>query len=119
MTAQLLDHTGLRRTPAGIAMLRVRVAHQGEQAEAGRLRQVRLETELVAFGPVAETLAAQAPGSELRFTGFLDRRGTQGNQLELHVTEFGLLKGLQASATRLPSPGGATNPGAVLRFIEE
>jgi primosomal replication protein N len=80
--------SGLRTTPAGIATLRLKVAHQGPQREAGRQRQVTVETELVAFGPVAETLARQAKGRELRFTGFMDRKGAQSNQLELHVTGF-------------------------------
>ncbi len=93
LTAHLLEHSGLRRTPAGIAMLRLRVAHQGPQTEAGRQRQVMLETELTAFGATAEALAGQTPGSELGLSGFLDRRGAQGNQLELHVTEFEIIAG--------------------------
>ena len=63
------------------------------QEEARRQRQVEIETELVAFGPVAEALAKVAQGSGLKLTGFLDRKSAQSNQLELHVTEFGILKG--------------------------
>lgn len=91
----------MRHTPAGIAVLRLKVAHQGTQTEAGRQRQVMLETELVAFGPVAEALAGQAGGGELKFTGFMDRKGAQashGNQLELHVTGFEILKSHQEAA---------------------
>lgn len=73
-------------------MLRLKVAHQGPQTEAGRQRQVMMETELVAFGSVAEALARQAGGGELKFTGFMDRKGGQSNQLELHVTEFGIIE---------------------------
>lgn len=98
----MLDHAGLRRTPAGIAALRIRVAHQGEQHEAGRPRKVELETEFVAFGPVAEALAKQAKGSTLRLAGFLDRQGGRTHapnlQLELHVTEFEMLNGPEETA---------------------
>lgn len=87
----MLDHTGLRHTPAGIAALRLKVAHEGPQEEAKRQRAVVMETEVVAFGPVAEALAKEKQGSALRLAGFLDRKGAQGHlgtQLELHVTGF-------------------------------
>ena len=83
----------MRHTPAGIAALRLKVAHQGTQTEAKRQRTVEMETELVAFGDVAEALARQKQGTALKLTGFLDRKSAQSNQLELHVTEFGILKG--------------------------
>ncbi len=51
-----------------------------------------METELVAFGEVAEALAKVAKGSALRLAGFLDRKSAQSNQLELHVTEFGIIE---------------------------
>ncbi|MCP5278209.1 MAG: primosomal replication protein N [Thiobacillus sp.] len=88
----MLDNAGLRHTPAGIAALRLKVAHTGPQEEARRQRTVEMETELVAFGNVAEALAKVEKGSALKLVGFLDRKSVQGNQLELHVTEFGILK---------------------------
>jgi len=87
----LLDNTGLRHTPAGIAALRFKMAHQGQQMEANRQRSVSVETEGVAFGPVAEALAKVKQGTALTLVGFLDRKGPQGalgSPLELHVTEF-------------------------------
>ena len=88
----MLDHAGLRRTPAGLAALRLKVLHTGPQSEARHQRQVEIETELVAFGPQAEALAKVAKGSALKFTGFIDRKSAQNPQLELHVTEFGIIE---------------------------
>jgi len=88
----LLDNAGLRHTPAGIAALRLKVAHTGSQDEARRQRTVEMETELVAFGNVAEALAKVEKGSALKLAGFLDRKSAQNPQLELHVTEFGIIE---------------------------
>ncbi len=52
---------------------------------------MEVETELVAFGPVAETLGKIEPGIELHLKGFIDRKGARDPRLELHVTEFGML----------------------------
>jgi len=78
----------MRRTPAGIAVLRPKVAHAGLVTEADRNRQVMLETELLAFGAVAEALSRIDKGRLLKLAGFMDRKSAQNPQLELHVTEF-------------------------------
>lgn len=88
----MLDNAGLRHTPAGLAALRLKVVHSGPQEEARRQRTVEMETELVAFGNVAEALAKVGRGSTLKLTGFLDRKSVQSSQLELHVTEFGIIE---------------------------
>jgi primosomal replication protein PriB len=92
----VLNNTGLRRTPAGIATLRFTVTHEGKQTEADRQRQVEMEMELTAFGAVAEAIAKVEQGTTLNLAGFIDRKGgrhlaqgaTATAQLELHVTEF-------------------------------
>ncbi len=83
-----MENTGLRRTPAGLPALRLKLAHASTQTEAGRPRPVAIETEAVAFGPVAEQLARIEIGTRLVLAGFLDRRGVNSPQLELHVTEL-------------------------------
>ncbi len=83
--------SGPRTTPAGMPVLRFQVKHTSEQQEAGKSRPVEIETELVAFGNVARELAKAQPGSRLRLTGFIDRKGVRNPQLELHVTDFGIL----------------------------
>ena len=89
MIASLAEPASLRRTPAGLAALRVKVNHESSVVEAGRQRQVRLETEIVAFGEVAAKLAQVEAGRQMKLAGFLDRKGA--NQIEMHVTEFGIV----------------------------
>ncbi len=72
-------------------VLRFQVQHTSVQQEAGKTRPVEVETELVAYGKVAEGLAKARPGDRLKLTGFIDRKGVRNPQLELHVTEFGIL----------------------------
>jgi primosomal replication protein N len=81
---------GLRHTPAGLPTLRLRVLHSSQQTEAGRERQVEMESEVVAFGDTAKQLARIAIGEPLRLVGFLDRKGVKSPALELHVTDFEL-----------------------------
>ena len=83
--------SGPRRTPSGLATLRFQVKHTSTQQEAGKTRTVEVETELVAFGPVAQGLGNIQPGAALKLTGFIDRKGARDPRLELHVTEFGML----------------------------
>jgi primosomal replication protein N len=80
--------SGARTTPAGLPVLRFQVRHTSEQLEGGRTRPVEVEAELVAYGKVARDLAQVQPGDQLRFTGFIDRKGVRNPQLELHVTGF-------------------------------
>jgi primosomal replication protein N len=83
--------SGPRTTPAGMPVLRFQVQHTSVLQEADRTRPVEVEAELVAYGKVAQELAKAQPGSRLKFTGFIDRKGVRNPQLELHVTEFGIL----------------------------
>ncbi|MEW5786270.1 MAG: primosomal replication protein N [Pseudomonadota bacterium] len=91
MSGVLASASGPRHTPSGLPTLRFLVKHTSSQEEAGRSRNVEVETELVAFGPVARDLALVAPGTALRLAGFVDRRSARDPRLELHVTEFGIL----------------------------
>ncbi len=88
----MLDSAGLRHTPAGLPALRLTVVHTGPQVEAGHQRTVEMETELVAFGKVAEALARVEGGRTLKLAGFIDRRSSRDPRLELHVTEFGIVE---------------------------
>lgn len=91
LTGELLASTGARRTPSGLPTMRLQLRHRSTQTEAARDRTVELETELVAFGPVAEALAGAGIGSRLRLAGFIDRKGARDPRPELHVTEFDIL----------------------------
>ena len=92
LAGRVLEHGGLRRTPAGLARLELRIRHESSQCEAGRERPVACEAEVLCFGEVAERLARVAPGSSLGLIGFLDRRGARDPRPILHVTEFELIQ---------------------------
>lgn len=87
-----MESAGLRHTPAGLPALRLTVAHTGPQREGGHQRSVEMETEVTAFGPVAEALARVERGRTLKLAGFIDRRSARDARLELHVTEFGIVE---------------------------
>lgn len=82
----------LRHTPAGIPVLKFRLAHVSRQCEAGRDRTVGCEIDALAFGDIAARLAACPPESPLRLTGFLDRMSARNPMPNLHVTEFEIIK---------------------------
>ncbi len=76
----------VRRTPAGIAVLSFRIAHQSLAMEAGIQRQVELEMPCVVLGPLAMRAAALTVGSRVGLQGFLASRGHRSRTPVLHVT---------------------------------
>ena len=71
LSACIAELPALRYTPAGLPALNVRLQHESVQHEAGSARTVQASLKAVAFGPLAEKLARQEPGSCWRFEGFL------------------------------------------------
>ncbi|GGH58156.1 primosomal replication protein N [Comamonas phosphati] len=87
LTGTLAELAALRYTPAGLPALDLRIEHSSQQAEAGSQRSVTASVKAVAFGPLAEKLARQAPGSQWRFQGFLATpRNTK--MLVLHIQDI-------------------------------
>ena len=87
LSARIAEAQALRYTPAGLPALDLRLEHESEAREAGAQRQVRVEVKAVAFGTDAETLARQAIGTSLRFTGFL-AAPRHGKHPVLHIQSF-------------------------------
>ncbi len=71
LTGLLAEQAALRYTPAGLPALDLRIEHSSQQQETGTKRNVNASVKAVAFGPLAEKLARQAPGSQWTFQGFL------------------------------------------------
>lgn len=87
LTGTLAELAALRYTPAGLPALDLRIEHSSQQAEAGSQRNVTASVKAVAFGPLAEKLARQAPGSQWTFQGFLATpRNTK--MLVLHIQDI-------------------------------
>ncbi|RYF35806.1 MAG: primosomal replication protein N [Comamonadaceae bacterium] len=87
LSARIAEAMALRYTPAGLPAIDLRLEHESDTLEAGQRRQVKLEIRAVAFGTDAETLARQAIGSGLRFTGFL-AAPRYGKHPVLHIQSF-------------------------------
>ena len=87
LTGTLAELAALRYTPAGLPALDLRIEHSSQQAEVGSKRNVTASVKAVAFGPLAEKLARQAPGSQWTFQGFLATpRNTK--MLVLHIQDI-------------------------------
>ena len=99
MSGRLLELGALRHTPAGVAAIEFKVAHESEQDEAGGRRQVQAEVGAIAFETQAKLLAGRPLGSELRLQGFLAAKGKRSKKLLLHVTNIEFKEGEADAST--------------------
>jgi primosomal replication protein N len=87
LSARIAEATALRYTPAGLPAVDLRLEHESQTIEAGQARQVQAAIKAVAFGTIAEALAAQALGTQWRFNGFL-ATPRNGKHPVLHIQSF-------------------------------
>jgi len=83
----------LRYTPAGIAALEFKLAHESEQEEAGKRRAVNAEVSAIAFETQAKLLAGRPLGSPVKVEGFLGAKSKRSARLVLHVTKIEFIEG--------------------------
>ena len=93
MSGRLLELGQLRHTPAGLAAIEFKVAHESEQEEAGGRRKVSAELGAVAFEAQARLLASRALGTGLKLQGFLAAKSKRSKRLVLHVTKLEFVEG--------------------------
>jgi primosomal replication protein N len=93
LSGRLLELGKLRHTPAGVAALEFKLAHESEQDEAGGRRKVEAEIGAIAFEAQARLLAARPLGSGLRVQGFLSAKSKRAKRLVLHVTDIEFVEG--------------------------
>lgn len=91
LTAQVLEVQPLRHTPAGQAVLEMRLEHESEVVEAGVARRVSLTLPAVAIGDIALLLADTTLGTPLSIKGFLAPRRKGSDRLVLHIQQAGRL----------------------------
>jgi primosomal replication protein N len=91
LQGSLVEMDALRHTPAGIAILKFRLAHESMQTEVGTQRRVSCELAGVAFDVEAKLLASAPLGAKMRIAGFLDRRSRNSKQVVLHATKVDFL----------------------------
>ncbi len=88
LDAEILDIGPLRTTPGGIETVSLKIAHQSNQVEAEREREVRVTLEAAGFGAVARKLGSLAAGSRITIKGFLARKSVNSEYPVLHINEF-------------------------------
>jgi len=84
----LAELDALRHTPAGVPIVKFRLAHDSEQSEAGAMRKVSCEITAVAFEREARLLSSAKLGSIMTVTGFMERKGRSKTQVVLHATHI-------------------------------
>jgi len=85
LTGRLIERDALRHTPAGIALVNFRLAHESEQTEAGTARKVLAEVVCLAVENEARLVAAVPLGTGVKVSGFVAAKGRSAKQLVLHV----------------------------------
>jgi primosomal replication protein N len=93
LSGRLLELGSLRHTPAGVAALEFKLAHESEQDEAGGRRKVEAEISAIAFEAQARLIAARPLGSEVKLQGFLSAKSKRSKRLLLHVTNIEFVEG--------------------------
>lgn len=85
LSAQLVQRSALRYTPAGLPACDLELRHESQVSEAGLPRKVSIDIRAVALGEVAQRVAALALGSPGVYAGFL-ASGRNGRGVVFHVT---------------------------------
>ena len=83
----------MRYTPAGVAAVEFKLAHQSEQDEAGGKRSIQAEVSGIAFETQARLLAHAKLGTNLKLSGFLGAKSKRSKRLVLHVTNIEFIEG--------------------------
>ena len=88
LEAEILDVGPLRRTPAGIESVALRLKHLSEQDDSGATRTAELTIDASAFGDLAPQIGALAKGQEIAVKGFLTKRSHSSDIPVLIINEF-------------------------------
>ena len=93
MSGRLLELGALRYTPAGIAAVEFKLAHESQQDEAGGRRAIQAEVSAIAFETQAKLLTGRPLGAALKIQGFLGAKSKRSKRLVLHVTNIEFVEG--------------------------
>ena len=86
LSAQLIERSALRYTPAGLPALDLTLQSESEVSEDGRPRKVSLQIKAVVIGGLCRRLAGLPLGHAGEWAGFLAASRNQRG-LVFHVTE--------------------------------
>ncbi|HJU99410.1 MAG TPA: primosomal replication protein N [Burkholderiaceae bacterium] len=93
LAGRLNQRKVLRFTPAGVPVSEGVLEHSSEQIEAGALRQVECEIQVIALGDAARWLQAVPLGGAVKLTGFLAAKSRHSKTPVLHVNSIEFLEG--------------------------
>ncbi len=85
MSGKLIGADVLRHTPAGVPLVNRRLLHVSDQMEAGIVRRVECEIEVIALADEAMRLSTLADGESVCLSGFLANRSRSSAHVVLHV----------------------------------
>jgi primosomal replication protein N len=88
LSAKLVERGNLRRTPAGVPALDLRLLHESELTEDGQLRRISMEIRALAIGAITQPVGALDLGDPTVFAGFL-AQARNGRGLLFHITSLG------------------------------
>ena len=74
-------------------MVDFKIAHESEQDEAGRKREVKAELSAVAFEAQARMICKTPVGAAVRLQGFLGAKTKRSKRIVLHVTNIEFIEG--------------------------
>ncbi|MEO7405137.1 MAG: primosomal replication protein N [Burkholderiales bacterium] len=91
LVGRVIEREPLRYTPAGIPIVRARLAHESKRVEAGAAREVRIEIDCVAVETLARLLASAPIGATVEASGFLAAKSKMSRTLVLHIEQLQFL----------------------------
>lgn len=87
LTAQLVERSALRYTPAGLPALDLSLKHESEVTQDGKPRKVWFDIRARAIGEITRRVETLELGSLHGFAGFLGSQ-RNGRGVVFHVTEL-------------------------------
>lgn len=89
---RIVERQPLRYTPAGIAIVQLRLSHRSRQNQARLERDIDLDIAATAAGDIAQRLDPVALGTLIEAAGFLAQRSRNVRSAVLHITEFEIIE---------------------------
>ena len=90
LTAEVIERSAMRYTPAGLPVLDLSLKHESELTHNGQTRRVALEIKARGIGDITRPLERLELGSSHGFAGFLGPQ-RNGRGVVFHVTELDAL----------------------------
>jgi primosomal replication protein N len=90
VSGELVEVSTLRHTPAGLAVLEIRLAHSEMVEQSGISRSIQFEITVFAFGDLALMWQTARLGQALVVEGFLAAARKNSPRLVLHAKQIGV-----------------------------